>query len=182
MNESVAVIDEIVCSGSKRSPVWNYFGSMFSNGVKVNEGMNYCKLCFEVNKTTTYNESTSTTTLLNHLRKVHKVELKSEEKAEKKVSEVLDPSYVPKTAAEKKSLLARRSGLCMSTEVKPAAFFASEGFKDFLTQYKIISSDDEAPCAQTISGPALDDLFITVHKRLIDKLSILCRAFRIFEN
>lgn len=161
-NSSDVRTDEVRLRENGISEVCKFFGGLYRNGVRLDENYNYCSKCNENKKLKKYSITTSTTVLSKHLKNHHDIltnEIDNIDDATKFIKQIEDSSYVPKTDEEKKSLQARRNALWYCRGLHSARSFEKEEFIEWCIQNKVIKDKSENPCANTISGRALDDVF-----------------------
>lgn len=121
-----------------------------------------------------YSTGTSTTVLCKHVQHIHRVSIvtEREELKQRKISDVFfkqgnSTIQENNNRNDEKFILARRIILWLSRDLLPFSLVESQGFKDF---WKSLNTGLPLPTRQNISIGALDDMYESMHTKLIDTL------------
>lgn len=107
---------------------------------------------------------------MRHLLNVHKI-TDTTKCSSSKQFKLTDMNFCKNNAAgtscnSKQFLLARNIALWFARDNLPFNTVSKEGFENFCRAYKIISNEETLPCPETISGRALEDIYLQIKMKV----------------
>lgn len=104
--------------------------------------------------------------MLHHLNNTHKIVTTDIVSAHKRSRGVLEDNFEPRNGTEQKSFITRSLCLWFVEDLIPYNAVNGKGFQSFMLRHKLIKSTDELPSNASISGSALNDLYVLAKEDL----------------
>lgn len=123
--------------------------------------------------------STSTSNLNTHLQIAHKIETLVLKSAARRAASLIDGN---KSNIKKKTQLSRQIALWLSRDLRPFSIISTAGFREFAITTGIVEKVEELPSDRTISGSALNDIYLLVEDAFKKELRNLKGLFSIMAD